>query len=119
MARAASRKPAKRPTRPELQQSPQVGIPTSFALFANLPVAAVNQFALVVTPVLAGGPGELTLNVGYLAPPSLVGTLDQRLEQAQLIERIEIQPVARLSFSLQRAAELRDIIDRLLAENSQ
>ena len=64
-----------------------------------------NQFAMSPNPLS----GEVILVIGHLAPPLLIGSPEERREQAQAIETVKIRALARYSMTRKVAQQLRDV----------
>jgi hypothetical protein len=76
----------------ELPDGIQIGL--SWEGVEDLPMLLVNQVLGQV-----GQQGEVILTFGQVAPPILMGDLDQQRERAQGIPFVPIKPVARLALT--------------------
>src|SRR5438034_11803890 len=96
---------ARTPARKSVQsrKPARIEVSVSWDAIANLPVQAANVFMLQVAPTEGGKPGEIVLGVGFLPPPPVAGTPEQRIAQIEKLDRVPVQPVARLAFSGDRA----------------
>jgi hypothetical protein len=86
----------------------------SWEALEALPVAPANAFAFSITARLDGRPGELVLNIGYLVPPIITGSTEDQVAQMNRVERAVVHPVARISFSRERALELQTLLNRFI-----
>jgi hypothetical protein len=81
----------------------------------RLPVMAANQFLVQLS---ASEPqnmvSDVVLTVGYLAPPLLLGTEEEQREAAAQLDHVSVQPVARFSIPLGKAAELAQVLQGFL-----
>jgi flagellar motor switch/type III secretory pathway protein FliN len=59
--------------------------------------------------------GEFILSVGQLVPPPLVGTDEERREQARQLSSVSVKVVARLAFTRRRLAEFISLMQGTLA----
>jgi hypothetical protein len=86
------------------------------ALNGLTPVAA-NSFLLNWVPDALGRPSEVILNVGFLPTPVLVGTPEEQLAQVEALGESAgaVRPIIRLTFSFERAQELRQVLNQVLA----
>lgn len=82
------------------------GLERTPIVFANQFVAQFNQ-------------DEFYLIVGQLAPPPLFGTQEERLQQAQRIEHVGVQPLARFGFTRARLDELIDVLIEIRDRSEQ
>lgn len=81
------------------------------------PVLACNQFmASLSVPADAGRgmPTGVLMTLGYLAPPSLLGSEEEQIAQANQIDVLEIEPLGRFSIPLEHVVELRDALNQIL-----
>lgn len=75
----------------------------------DLPVQFVNQFVAVVQP------NEVFLTIGTLTPPAIMGdSIEERREQAESIQFVQVKPVARIAFTPERLQELIGILNQTL-----
>lgn len=58
---------------------------------------------------------EFVLTVGQLVPPPLLGTDEERREQAKLISAVSVKVVARLGFTRRRLGEITSLLQDALA----
>jgi hypothetical protein len=80
-----------------------------------VPITPINTFHVSITPFNSGEPAEMVLNLGFVTTPMLTGTPEEQIAQAQKIDKIEIEALARLTFSVDRAVELRNLLTQVLA----
>jgi len=90
-------------------------VPVIWVGLDEVPIMFANQF------VIQGGGGELLLTIGQLAPPMLLGTEDERRQQAEAISYVPIKPLCRISLTADRLGELIDVLSqhRDLSEGPQ
>lgn len=87
-----------------------VQVPVVWVGAEELPVQFVNQFVGVVQP------GEIFLTLGTIVPPAIIGdTLEERREQAEAIQFVQVQPVARVALTPARLRELIGVLQTTLA----
>jgi hypothetical protein len=84
-----------------------VQVPLVWVGVEELPLLSVNQ---ILGQIL--GKDEFLLAFGQVAPPILLGTDEQKRDQARMLTFAAIKPVARLAMTRQRIQELRDLLDR-------
>ena len=82
-----------------------VQVPVVWVGPEELPVLYVNSFVAQVDKE------EVFLLAGQLVPPAVVGTEEQRREQANNISFAPIRPVARLAMNPARLRELISILE--------
>jgi hypothetical protein len=92
----------------------QLQLPIVWVGLEDVPVLASNQMAIQHV-----GRDEFILTFGELTPPLLVGTEEQRLEQAKLISFVTVTPVARVSFNRQRLTDLIRVLEENLARHDR
>lgn len=90
----------------------------------SLPVLAANQFIVQLSATEAPNtPSDIVLTVGYLAPPLLIGTLEEQQQAAAAVDHLTVRPVARFSVPTAKAAELarllQDVVQRVEATRRQ
>ncbi len=71
----------------------------------DVPVLFANQFVVQIDR------GEVFVTIGQLVPPALLGTEEQRREQAAQIQYIPIKPVARIAMTPNRLTELISVLE--------
>jgi hypothetical protein len=91
-----------------------VHLPISWAALEDMSVTAANAFLLQVAGDAAGRPVEMVLSVGFLAPPPVGGTAAEQVAQLQELGAAQVKPVVRLTFTRERAEELRSVLDVVL-----
>ena len=87
----------------------EVQLPATWLGLDELPVLATNLAA-----VQHLGENEFVMSFGHLTPPLLLGTPEQKREQARALAFVAIRPVARLSLNRTRLVELIDALQRNL-----
>jgi hypothetical protein len=92
------------------EEPQRVEVPVVWVGADEVPVYFANQFVAQVDR------GECFLTIGQMLPPVLVGTLDERREQAENLQYVTIRPVARIAFTPDRLRELISILE-LTAQN--
>lgn len=80
-----------------------------------VPLVPINAFHMAVVPLSEGQPGEAVLTFGFLVPPMLYGSAEDQIAQAQAVESVDIEPLVRLTLSVDRAAELRNLLQAILS----
>ncbi len=91
-----------------------VAIPLVWVGVDEVPAFAVNQ-ALIQH----SAQDEFTLTFGLLTPPVLLGSDEQKAEQAKSLNYVAIKAVSRVAFNRQRAEELIRILSDNLATHDQ
>jgi hypothetical protein len=91
-----------------------VTLPVSWDAFAELTPVAANAFIFQFVPGANGRPHEVVLNVGFLAPPPAMGSAEEQVAQVKRLGGAAVKPLVRLTFSKERAEELRQITDQIL-----
>jgi hypothetical protein len=92
-----------------------VNLPVSWDAFAELTPVAANAFVFQFVPGPDGKPNEVILNVGFLGPPPLQGaSTEEQLAHLKKLGGAAVRPIVRLTFSRERAQELRQITDQIL-----
>jgi hypothetical protein len=81
-------------------------VPVIWVGLDDVPIMFANQF------VIQGAGSELTLTIGQLAPPMLLGSEDERRQQAEAISYIPVKPLSRVSLTTERLAELIDVLSQ-------
>lgn len=87
------------------EQNPSINIPITWIGVEELPIFLVNQF------VCQFNQDEFILTFGQMSPPALLGTLEERQEQAEQIAYVPVKPLARLGFSETRMRELIAVLE--------
>ncbi len=77
-----------------------VEIPIVFVGTEDVPVVLANQF------VVQHQRNEFILTLGQVTPPILLGSDEERFEQAKKVAYIPVKVVARVSFTRDRLVEL-------------
>ena len=62
--------------------------------------------------------GEAILMFGQAAPPILIGTPEEQLQQAQSVPFIQVRPTARVSLSRPRLEQLAGVIQQTLDQQA-
>ena len=81
-----------------------MAIPLTWGDISKVPVLAANQLAVQVD-ALGTKPDLVILTIGHASAPVLTGTDEQKRAAAELIHRVEVQPLARISLSVGRLKE--------------
>lgn len=79
-------------------------VPVVWAGLDDIPIMFANQFAI------QGDGSELLLTVGQLVPPMLLGSDDERRQQAETISYVPIKTICRVSLTAERLDELIDVL---------
>ncbi len=87
------------------EQNPSIDIPLSWIGTEELPIFLVNQF------VCQFNQEEFILTFGQMTPPALLGTEEERIEQAQQVAYVPVKPLARLGFTEARMRELIAVLE--------
>lgn len=75
----------------------------------DIPVLAASHFH-----IMGHRSDAVLLRFGYAAPPALIGTHEEQMQQVEAIEFIDIRSRARVSISRDTAAELHRQLSELL-----
>jgi hypothetical protein len=86
-----------------------ITVPVVWVVGDDLPVRFANHF---LGQVVAHD--EAVLSFGQLVPPPLLGSPDDRREQAEGLSFIPVHAIARLAMNRQRLEELRRVIEETL-----
>lgn len=87
------------------EHNPRIDVPLAWIGTEELPIFLVNQI------VCQFNQDEFILTFGQMTPPALLGTEDERIEQAQQIAYVPVKPLARLGFSETRMRELIAVLE--------
>ncbi len=79
----------------------------------DTPIVFANQF------VIQHEPEEFILTVGQLAPPMLLGTNEQKAEQAKQLDYVPIKALARIGMSRKRMQELVAVLQGNLEQHDK
>lgn len=79
-------------------------VPVVWVGLDEAPILLANQF------VMQGDNDEFVLTIGQLAPPVLLGSLDDRRQQAEAIAYVGVKPLARVSLTSERLRELIEVL---------
>jgi len=77
-----------------------ISLPVTYLGLEDVPILFANQF------VIQYEKNEFVLTVGQLQPPILLGSTEERKEQAKKLTYVPIRVVARFGLTRQRLAEL-------------
>ncbi len=83
-------------------------LPVVYVGADDVPVLLTNQF------VIQHEQNEFILTLGQLSPPILLGTDEEKREQAKNVAYVPIKVVGRFTFTRQRLGELVDVLKRHL-----
>jgi hypothetical protein len=89
-------------------QPQQVHLPLVYGGGADTDVLLANHFSL------SNLQDEFILTVGQIAPPPLVGSKEEQVEQAEKLGGVPVRVIGRYTFSRTRAEELMHLIERQL-----
>jgi len=95
----------------EPKNADEVQLPIRYVGANDVPILLANQFLL--QPDEHGG--GFILSVAQLAPPILMGSIEQRRAQAGEIEFVPIRIIGRYSLARERAEALAGLLSRALA----
>lgn len=90
-----------------------VRVPLEWEGLEQTPIVFANQF------VAQFNQDEFYLTVGQAAPPPLFGTKEERWQQAQRIEHVGVQPLARFGLTRSRLDELIDVLTEIRDRSEQ
>lgn len=76
-------------------------IPLVWVGVDDVAVVMANQFVSQ-----ASGPDEMIVTLGQMVPPALLGTAEEREQQARSLDFVRVRPLARLSMTPARMREL-------------
>lgn len=83
-----------------MEQPESIDVPIAWVGLDEAPVVVANQF------LIQHQPNEFTLTVGQMTPPPLLGTPEEKAEQARQIDYVPIRVLVRLGLSPTRLREL-------------
>ena len=81
-------------------EEPIIQLPIVYVGLEDVPILFGNHF------IIQHEQNEFILTAGQLTPPILLGTPEERLEQAKKLSYVPVRVVARLGFTRQRLEEL-------------
>lgn len=82
----------------------------------SLEARAANQFLMQQVRSSRGVVDEIVLIAGHLAPPVTLGPIEEQRAEVEALGSVVVKPVARLSMTVERARELRDLFVRVLEQ---
>ena len=91
-----------------MAEEPTITLPIVYIGLEDVPVLFGNNF------VIQHEQDEFILTVGQLTPPIVLGTQEERIEQAKKLSYISVKVVARIGFTRQRLVELIQILEENL-----
>lgn len=84
---------------------------------AEHPAEIASQFLVQMAMPSGGRPDGVVLTVGHASPPVIIGSERMRAEQeARYDGRLPVDVLGRYHLSRVRAAELRDVLSKLIVE---
>jgi len=92
----------------EPDQEAGIAVPIVYVGGEDVPVLLANQF------VIQHEQNEFVLTLGQVTPPILLGTLEERREQAQKLAYVPVKVVARVAFTRERLVELIEVLQEHL-----
>ena len=92
---------------------PDIQLPLTWIGPEEVPIQLVNQM------ICQFNQDEFILTFGQMAPPLLLGTDEQKLEQAEQIAYVAVKPLARLAMTQARVRELIAVLEANLANYEQ
>lgn len=75
---------------------------------------ATNQFLAQLVTLRDGTPNELILIAGHVAQPVTLGSPQEQAAMTRALGAVAVKPVVKLSMTIERARELRDLLDRMV-----
>jgi hypothetical protein len=81
-----------------------VEIPIVYVGVEDEPILLANQF------VIQHQQNEFILTIGQIAPPILLGTEQERMEQAKQVAYVPVNVVGRFTFTRERLVELLQVL---------
>ena len=81
-----------------------ITLPVTYLGLEDVPILFANQF------VIQHEKNEFVLTVGQLQPPILLGSPEERKEQAKRLTYVPIRVVGRFGLTRQRLAELIEVL---------
>lgn len=101
---------------PDQEESDREGVgplPLTFLGFDETPILYANHF-------IAQSEGrDFILTVGQVAPPLLLGSREERWEQARLLSSVSVKVVARVAMNRERVAQLIDLLEHQLRRDDE
>ena len=88
-----------------------INIPLVWTEASEQTVMLANQFLGQHQP-----PGEFILSFGQVAPPIILGTDQEKMEQAQNLPFVPVKTVCRIAMNETRLRELQQVIDATLRQ---
>ena len=87
------------------EEEGSVAVPVVWVGADELPVLFANQFVAQVDR------GEVFLTVGQMQPPALLGTVEERKQQAEQLQFVAVKPIARIAMTPSRLRELISVLE--------
>jgi hypothetical protein len=87
-----------------------IQVPVAWVGAEEAPTHTVNQFVCQFS-----GPEEFILTLGHLEPPTLLGSPEERLEQARQLSYVPVRVVSRVGLTRSRVEELITVLQEILA----
>jgi hypothetical protein len=97
------------------EEDARFDIPLAWIGAEDLPVLFVNQIVGQVDPQ----DDAFFLTLGQTLPPALIGTLEERVAQAEELVYVPVKPVVRLSFTRRKLEELVAVLQTNLDQHDQ
>jgi hypothetical protein len=91
------------------EESEHVDITVGFIGAEDVPILYGNQFVVQFLQ------DEFIITIGQMAPPILLGSPEQQMEQAKKVSFVPIRVVARLAFNRTRFEELTQLMQQQMA----
>ena len=95
------------------QDEGKISLRIAFVGADDVGIQMANQFVVQVDE------GELFLVIGQLAPPLFLGSEEDQLAQARAIPFVPVKVLGRYSVPLDKAKQLRDLLDRQIAVTTE
>lgn len=80
----------------------------------DLNAQVVNQFLAQMVTLRDGRPNEFILIAGHATHPVTLGSVEEQKAMARALGAVAVKPVVKMAMTLERAAELHDLLGRVL-----
>lgn len=91
-----------------------IQVPVVWVGLEDTPIQLANTFQVQVS-----APGEILLNVAQTAPPTLIGTPEERSTQIRALPFVQARTIGRMALTPHRVRELVGILQQALAGHDQ
>src|SRR5688572_30304966 len=98
------------PDKQDTPSEPELQVPIVWVGGEDIATHTANQFLGQFS-----GPEEFIVTFGHIAPPPLLGTPEERLEQARQLSYVPVRAITRIGLTRQRVEELIGVLQQTLS----